>query len=73
MTPDDLPTLRRKAKTAARAVDRTGRAVESAYTHGGGKERDRAVKAYYAALDNQDAIEAQIKALSPEEEAPCET
>ena len=34
MTPDDLPTLRRKAKTAARAVDRTGRAVESAYTHG---------------------------------------
>ena len=73
MTPDDLPTLRRKAKTAARAVDRTGRAVESAYTHGGGKERDRAVKAYYAALDHQDAIEAQIQALSPEEEDACET
>ena len=68
MTPDDLPTLRRKTKTAARAVDRTGRAVEGAYTHGSGKERDRAVKAYYAAIDHQDAIEAQIKALSPEED-----
>lgn len=68
MTPDDLPTLRRKAKTAARAVDRTGRAVESAYTHGGGKERDRAVKAYYAALDHHDAVTAQIKALIPEDD-----
>ena len=66
MTPNDPPTLRRKAKTAARAVDRAGRAVESAYTHGGGKERDRAVKAYYAALDHQDAIKAQIATLSPE-------
>ena len=73
MTAKDLPTLRRKAKTAARAVDRTGQAVESAYTHGDGKERDRAVKAYHAALDHQDAIEAQIQALSPEEEDACET
>lgn len=68
MTTDDLPTLRRKAKTAARAVDRTGRAVESAYTHGGGKERDRAVKSYYAALDHYDTVTAQIKALSPDED-----
>ena len=42
--------------------------VESAYTHGKGKERERAVKAYYAALDHQDAIAAQIKTLSPEED-----
>ncbi len=70
MTAEDLPTLRRKAKTAARAVDRTGRAVESAYTHGAGKERDRAVKAYYAALDHQDAIEAQIKAIGADTESP---
>jgi hypothetical protein len=73
MTTEDLPSLRRKAKTAARTVDRTGRAVESAYTHGGGKERDRAVKAYYAALDHQDAIEARIKALGADEEDVCET